>query len=251
MAKLAILILTLNEEENIVPCVESAAFADEIVVVDSGSSDRTAELATQLGAKVVFHKFDGFGSQRNFALSQTDAEWVMYLDADERITPALAEEIRQTVDNGEAAAYEILRHNYAFGQFIMHGGFRPDYSLRLYPRSAVLWDGVVHEQANVTVPKRKLRCVMVHHTYTDWERYFNKFNSYTTLMARKMYDQGRRGAIIHILFRPWWAFLKVYIFQSGWRDGRIGFILSAFHFFYTMVKYVKLYYMKKPQVTEK
>jgi glycosyltransferase involved in cell wall biosynthesis len=251
MPKLAILILTLNEEENIVPCIESAAFADEIIVVDSGSSDRTTELAGKLGARVVFRKFDGFGSQRNFALSLTDAEWVMYLDADERITPALAEEIRRTVDKDEPAAYEILRHNYAFGQFIMHGGFRPDYSLRLYPRSAVSWDGVVHEQANVTVSKRKLRCVMIHHTYTDWERYFIKFNSYTTLMARKMYDQGRRGAIIHILFRPWWAFLKVYIFQSGWRDGRVGFILSAFHFFYTMVKYVKLYYIKKPQGIEK
>jgi hypothetical protein len=97
----------------------------------------------------------------------------------------LAEEIRRTVDKDEPAAYEILRHNYAFGQFIMHGGFRPDYSLRLYPRSAVSWDGVVHEQANVTVSKRKLRCVMIHHTYTDWERYFIKFNSYTTLMAAR------------------------------------------------------------------
>ncbi|MDT8903821.1 glycosyltransferase family 2 protein [Anaeroselena agilis] len=244
MPKLAILILTYNEEVNIVPCIESAAFADEVVVVDSGSGDRTVELARQLGAKVVTRKFDGFGPQRNFALTQTDADWVMFLDADERITSALAAEMRSAADSGELAAYEILRHNYAFGQRIMHGGFRPDYSLRFYPRSAISWDGVVHEQATVTVPKRKMRGVMLHHTYTDWDRYFVKFNSYTTLMARKMHEQGRRGTMIHIMFRPWWAFLKFYIFQSGWRDGRLGFILSAFHFFYTMAKYVKLYYLQ-------
>lgn len=251
MAKLAVLILTYNEEANIVQCVESAVFADEVVVVDSGSSDRTAELARKLGAKVVTRKFDGFGSQRNFALTQTDAEWVMYLDADERITPALAAEMRSAVDRDEPAAYEILRHNYAFGQKLSHGGFRPDYSLRFYPRSAVSWEGVVHEQATVTVPKRRLRSVMNHHTYTDWDRYFAKFNNYTTLMARKMHEQGKRGGMLHIIIRPWWAFFRVYIIQSGWRDGKIGFFLSAFHFFYTMVKYVKLSYLQKPMGTDK
>ncbi len=247
MPKLAVLILTYNEAENIAACIESAAFADEVVVIDSGSSDDTAAIAQRLGARVATRKFDGFGPQRNFALSQTDADWVMYLDADERITPALAAEIRQVVDKGEQAAYEILRHNFAFGQRILHGGFRPDYSLRLYPRTAISWAGMVHEQATVTVPKRKLKNVMLHHTYTDWDRYFIKFNSYTTLMARKMNERGRRAAMINIIFRPWWAFFRVYILQSGWRDGRIGFILSAFHFFYTMTKYVKLYYLQKEQ----
>lgn len=245
MPRLAVLILTYNEEQNIAACIESATCADEVVVIDSGSADRTADIARSLGARVVSRAFDGFGPQRNFALTQTDTEWVMYLDADERITPELAAEIRRAVDGGEAAAYEILRHNYAFGQRILHGGFRPDYSLRLYPRDAISWEGVVHEQGTVTVPIRRLRSVMLHHTYTDWERYFNKFNSYTTLMAQKMREQGKRSSLVHIIFRPWWAFFRVYILQSGWRDGRIGFILSVFHFFYTMTKYVKLYYPAK------
>jgi glycosyltransferase involved in cell wall biosynthesis len=245
MAKLAVLILTYNEAENIAPCIASAAFADEVIVVDSGSADDTAEIARRLGAKVATRKFDGFGPQRNFALTQTDADWVMYLDADERITPALADEIRLTVNRNEPAACEILRHNFAFGERVLHGGYRPDYSLRLYPRTAVSWEGVVHEQATVTVPKRKLKNVMLHHTYTDWERYFVKFNSYTTLMARKMLEQGKRASMPHIIFRPVWAFFRVYILQAGWRDGKIGFILAACHYFYTMIKYVKLYYWQE------
>jgi glycosyltransferase involved in cell wall biosynthesis len=245
MPKLAVLIITFNEAENIAACIESATFADEIVVIDSGSSDDTTGIAQWCGARVVTRKFDGFGPQRNFALSQTDADWVMYLDADERITHALAAEIRQAIEKGEPAAYEILRHNYAFGQRIMHGGFRSDYSLRLYPRTAVSWEGAVHEQATVSVPKRKLRNIMLHHTYTDWDRYFVKFNSYTTLMARKMREQGRRSSMLHIIFRPGWAFFRVYILQSGWRDGKIGFILAACHYFYTMTKYVKLYYWQE------
>jgi glycosyltransferase involved in cell wall biosynthesis len=242
MPKVAVLILTYNEEFHIAECVKSAAFADEVIVIDSGSSDRTREIAKELGAKVVVRPFDGFGPQRNFALTQTEAEWVMYLDADERITPALAEEIRKIVVTSEPAAYEMLRHNYAFGQRVMHGGFRPDYSQRLYPRTAVDWQGIVHEEGLVSVPKRRLQNIMLHYTYTNWDTYFIKFNSYTSLMARKMQEKGRRATMLHIIFRPWWAFFRVYILQAGWRDGRIGFILAVFHYFYTMTKYVKLYY---------
>lgn len=247
MPKIAVLILTYNEEYHVAECVKSAAFADEVVVIDSGSTDRTREIAQELGAKMVTRPFDGFGPQRNFALTQTEAEWVMYLDADERIPPALAAEIRAVVEKNEPAAYEILRHNYAFGQRIMHGGFRPDYSLRLYPRTAINWQGIVHEQGIVSVPKKRLQSIMLHYTYTSWDTYFQKFNSYTTMMARKMRENGRRANLLHIIFRPWWAFFRVYILQAGWRDGRIGFILSVFHFFYTMTKYVKLYYFPKEE----
>lgn len=245
MPRIAVIILTLNEEKQIAECIKSAAFADEIVVVDSGSTDRTVEIAQKLGAKVAARAMtDGFGPQRNFALTQTEAEWVLYLDADERITPELAKEVRQAVSENTPFAYEILRINHAFGQRIMHGGFRPDYSLRLYPRTAVSWRGEVHEEAQVTVPKRKLKNVMIHYTYTDWDRYFIKFNNYTSLTARKMRVQGKRSSMLHIIARPWWAFFRVFVLQSGWRDGKIGFILSVFHFFYTMAKYVKLYYLR-------
>jgi glycosyltransferase involved in cell wall biosynthesis len=246
MKKLAVLILTYNEEKNIDECVQSVQLADEIIVIDSGSTDSTVELAEKLGAKVVYHPMDeGFAGQRNFALQQTEAEWVLYLDADERITPELAAEIRTIVQKNEPYAYEILRRNVVFGQRVNYGGHSPDYSLRLYPREAIHWQGVVHEQAQVNLPILQTKNGMLHYTYTSWERYFFKFNQYTTLMAQQMGERGKKARITDIIVRPWFAFFRFYILKSGWRDGKIGFILAAFHAFYTMAKYVKLYYWQK------
>ncbi|MGL5269363.1 MAG: glycosyltransferase family 2 protein, partial [Selenomonadaceae bacterium] len=148
MKKTAVLILTYNEEKNIADCIKSAAFADEVVVVDSASTDKTCEIAKQLGAKVCIHPMNGFAEQRNFALEQTEADWVFYLDADERLTPQAAEEI-QRLTTEEPSAYEIKRINIIFGQMMRHGEHAPDYSLRLYPRQAIRWEGKIHEQAIV------------------------------------------------------------------------------------------------------
>lgn len=246
MKKVAVLILTYNEEKNINDCVRSVEFADEVVVIDSGSTDRTVELAERLGAKVIHHPMEeGFAGQRNFALQKTVADWVLYLDADERITPELAVEIKETVQKNELYAYEILRRNIVFGQKVGYGGHSPDYSLRLYPRTAVTWQGTVHEQAKVSLPILQLKNCMLHYTYTSWERYFFKFNQYTTLMAEQMGQRGKKARVTDIIVRPWFAFFRFYILKSGWRDGKIGFILAAFHAFYTMAKYVKLYYWQK------
>ncbi|MEN6566691.1 MAG: glycosyltransferase family 2 protein [Veillonellales bacterium] len=244
--QLAVLILTYNEEKNIASCMESVQFADEIIVVDSGSSDKTVEIAVRLGAKVVFHPMDeGFAGQRNFALNQTAADWVLFLDADERITVELAVETRAVVDNGAKFAYQILRKNVVFGQRVQYGGHSPDYSLRLYPRTAIHWEGMVHEQAHVAVPIRKLHSFMLHYTYTDWDRYFIKFNQYTSLMAKQMREKGRKARFTDMVLRPNFAFFRFYILKSGWRDGKIGFIMAVMHGFYTMAKYVKLYYLQK------
>lgn len=247
LPKLAVLILTYNEEANITACVRSAAFADEIVVIDSGSTDRTVEIAAILGARCVSRPMSGgFAAQRNFALTQTEADWVLFLDADERITPELAAEIQTVIGQGGENGYEILRQNVLFGTPIQHGGFSPDYSLRLYPRHAISWQGVVHEQAIVTVPVQRLRCHMLHYTYTTWDRYFFKFNQYTTLMARQMFDKGKRANFLaDIVLRPHVAFFKTYVLKRGFLDGRLGFILAVYHFFYTMTKYVKLYGVQK------
>lgn len=244
--KLAVLILTYNEEKNIEECVQSVSFADEIILIDSGSTDNTCEIAEKLGVTFVHHPMDeGFAGQRNFALQQTLADWVLYLDADERITPELALEIKTIVEKNEPYAYNILRNNVVFGQPVGYGGHGPDYSLRLYPRAAISWQGDVHEQANVSLPIRKLKNGMLHYTYNSWDRYFFKFNQYTTMMAEQMGKRGKEARITDIILRPWFAFLKFYVFKSGWRDGKIGFILAAFHAFYTMAKYVKLYYLPK------
>ena len=247
--KLAVLILTYNEEKNIEECVGSVSFADEIIVIDSGSTDQTCQLAEKLGVKFVYHPMDeGFAGQRNFALQQTGADWVLYLDADERITPELAGEIQEIVEKDEQYAYEILRNNVVFGQHVGYGGHSPDYSLRLYPRFAISWEGVVHEQAKVTLPIRKSKNGMLHYTYTSWDRYFFKFNQYTTMMAEKMLENGKKTKMTDITLRPCFAFFRFYILKSGWRDGKIGFIMAAYHAFYTMTKYVKLYYLRKERL---
>lgn len=246
MGKLAVLILTYNEEKNIRDCITSVNFADEIIIIDSGSTDQTREISEQLGAKFITHPMDeGFAGQRNFALAQTTAEWVLFLDADERITPELAKEIGAVVERNEQYAYEILRINIVFGTIVRHGGHSPDFSLRLYPRTAIQWQGLVHEQALVSLPIQQLKKNMFHYTYTSWDRYFFKFNQYTTLMAEQMHKRGRKAHFVDIILRPWAGFLRFYVFKSGWRDGKIGYILATLHFFYTMTKYVKLYYLQK------
>lgn len=244
--KIAVLILTFNEEKNISQCIESVNFADEVIIIDSGSTDNTLNLAGELGAKVVSHPMtEGFAGQRNFALLQTGAQWVLFLDADERITPELAIEIKAIIKENEQFAYEILRRNVIFGQEVSYGGHSPDRSLRLYPRTAISWQGAVHEQANVTLPIKQTKHSMLHYTYTSWDRYFFKFNQYTTMMAEKMLESGKKTKITDITLRPFFAFIRFYILKSGWRDGQIGFIMAVYHAFYTMTKYVKLYYLRK------
>ena len=241
--RLAILILTYNEEKNIGPCMDSAAFADEIIIIDSGSTDQTAAIVAEKGGKIVVHPMtDGFAAQRNFALTQTQAEWVFFLDADERLAPEVEEEVKSIVDKGEAFAYEILRKNRVFGQPVFYGGHAPDWSLRFYPRAAIRWEGIVHEAAKVTLPVKRLQACMFHHTYQDWERYFFKFNQYTTLLAQKMREERKKVRFSDLLLRPVAGFFKFYILKAGWRDGRMGLVLALLHFFYTMTKYLKVYY---------
>ncbi|NLP41419.1 MAG: glycosyltransferase family 2 protein [Veillonellaceae bacterium] len=248
MNKLTIIILTYNEQRHIKECIESAKFANEILVVDSGSSDDTVRIAQDNGARVISHPItDGFAAQRNFALKQANTEWVMFLDADERITPKLAGEIIQAVKSDSVLAYEIPRRNIAFGHWLRYGGWYPDYCLRLYPRTEVVYDGIVHEKAIVNIAKQKLKYPLDHYTYDDWDRYFIKFNSYTTLMASQLYEKGKRANILSIVFRPIWAFFRTYILKLGFLDGKMGFIMAAFHYFYTMAKYVKLYYMQRSE----
>ncbi len=244
MAKLAVIILTRNEEANIEAAMESAAFADEIVVVDSGSTDRTQELAEANGAKFISHPMNeqGFAGQRNFALSQTEADWVFYLDADERITMKAAQEIGHLVELNELAAYKIKRQNIVFGQMMKYGEHRPDWCIRLFPRNSVHWLGEVHESPEVVIPVKSMKHTMEHYTYNDWDRYFDKFNQYTSLMANRMFENGKRANFADILFHPLFAFVRFYFLRLGFLDGKQGLIFALNHYFYTMIKYVKLYY---------
>lgn len=245
MPRLAVIILTKNEEANIEAAIESAAFADEILVVDSGSTDRTQELAEKHGAKFISHPMDeeGFAGQRNFALTQTEVEWVFYLDADERISMELSEEMSKIVAGNEYAAYMVKRMNIVFGQLMKYGAHRPDWCLRMFPRNAVKWDGVVHEHADTLLPIKKLEQKIYHHTYDDWNKYFNKLSQYTDMMAMKMHENGKRSSIMDISIRPVYAFFRAYFIQRGILDGELGLIFSLLHGYYTFIKYLKLRYI--------
>ncbi len=242
MSRLTVIILTKNEEKNIIAAMDSAAFADEILIVDSGSTDRTQELAENRGAKFVSHPMDenGFAGQRNFALTQTEAEWVFYLDADERITPEAVGKIKIIMDNDDKAVYRVQRRNIVFGQPMDQGGHSPDYVSRLMPRNGVKWRGIVHEGVDTDLPIKKMDNCLQHYTYITWEQYFNKFNRYTTLAAQEMADRGKQITPMAVIGHSCGAFIKNYVVKQGFRDGFLGFVMSFMAAVYVMVKYMKL-----------
>lgn len=242
MLRLAVLILTRNEEAHIEACIKSASFADEIVVIDSGSIDKTQAIAESMGAKFITHPMgeDGFAGQRNFALTQTTADWVFYLDADERIQEEAAREIRRIVSDDNPAVYQVERQNIVFGKMMHHGGHRPNFVYRLYPRTAIHWQGKVHEGIETDLPRKTLHNVLLHYTYTTWKQYFAKFNQYTSLAAQSMFERNKRvgkaGALGHAVF----TFIRDYLLRGGFLDGFMGLTMSVMASVYTFVKYLKL-----------
>lgn len=243
---LSVLILAKNEEKNIRDCIKSAQFADEVIIIDDYSSDNTVKIAQELGARVCQRAMNGnWGAQQTFAIEQATTNWIFFLDADERITDALEKEIVQAVKQNELYAYEVPRLNYVMDKALRHGGWYPDYGYHLVPRLDVRVEGLVHPQFVHNYPVRRLRSPITHYTYSSWEHYLNKLNLYTKLAAEKNFQKGKRANFFFdIMIRPFVAFFKMYILKSGWRDGKIGFILAVFHYFYTMAKYVKLYYIQ-------
>lgn len=243
---LSVLILAKNEEKNIRDCIKSAQFADEVIIIDDYSTDQTVAIAQELGARVCQRAMDGnWGAQQNYAIDQATTNWIFFLDADERITEKLAQEVLSAVKENKLYAYEVPRMNYIMGKPLRHGGWYPDYGYHLVPRQGVRVEGLVHPQFVHSYPVKKLYHPITHYTYSSWEHYFNKLNLYTKLAAEKNFNKGKRANFLFdIVLRPHIAFLKMYILKSGWRDGKIGFIVAAFHFFYTMAKYVKLYYLQ-------
>ena len=238
---LAVLILTYNEEKHIVECIKSAAnVADEIILIDSGSTDATVALAKAAGARVVDHPMtEGFAAQRNFALTQTTAERVFYLDADERVTPELASAIKNLPEPGDKA-YAVQRRNIAFGKPVNHGVLRPDWVVRIFPRRMVSWEGKVHERPVGDWSVERLSGSLRHYTYVDWQHYFAKFNNYTTLWSEEAYARGKRTSWLGALVHAKVAFVQMYLLKRGFLDGWLGLVLCCFHFAYTLAKYVKL-----------
>lgn len=246
MSSLAILILTKNEEDNIVDVVRNAkTCTDEVVIIDSGSTDRTVELAEREGAKVAFRAWDGdFSAQRNFALSQTEADWVLYLDADERMDAAMCQHVKQIAAQNEAGQYGMIRHMVFNGYRFHHGIFAPDTVYRMFLRKDVIWVGKVHEHAECRSSRKMLTGRVDHYTYESWHQWLEKADHYTTIWAKERYESGKRTSLSSAFLHSFLGGLRALLIKRAFLDGWMGILSCGQHAFYTMLKYVKLYEMQ-------
>jgi glycosyltransferase involved in cell wall biosynthesis len=236
------IIITLNEENNIAECLKSLSWADEIIVVDSGSTDKTVDLAGENGAKVLFRKFDDFSSQKNFALDNASSEWILSVDADERINTALAEEIKAvSVDRGHEG-YFIPRKNIIFGREMKYGGHQNDKHLRLFRRDSGRFVSPIHESVKGKGVIGILSNPIVHYSTFSRQEYLGKLRQYTDMEADLMVSSRKKVYRHYILTRPAAIFAKRYFFQKGFLDGWKGlefYFLSAFYEFMKYSKYFK------------
>ena len=240
---LSVIVITQNEERNIVECLQSVSWADDIVVVDAESTDRTAELARQFTHKVFITGGMGFAAAKNFALTHASNEWILWLDADERVPPALGNEIREILLSGvsSCAGYEVARRAYFLGTWMRHCGWYPGYVLRVFRKSAgEFTQSRVHERVDLRGPVGRLKNDLLHYTDETLYHYFSKFNAYTSLAARDAHDAGKRCSYYDLLARPAYVFVKMYILRRGLLDGMHGLILSLLSASYVFVKYAKL-----------
>jgi glycosyltransferase involved in cell wall biosynthesis len=248
MNKLTAIVITYNEEENIRECLESLKFAGEIIVIDSNSSDETVKIAGEFTQNIHTAGNLTYGGKRNIGIDKAAGEWILWIDADERITPELESEINQTIDNNDSLnAYYINRKSFFITKFIKHCGWYPDYTLRLFKKSTGIRfnDALVHEKIIYTGETGKLKNEIVHYTYRTFEQYFTKLNNYTTLSAREMFNKGKKAGILDIILRPYFTFLKMYFLKLGALDGFMGFVLCTLSGISVMVKYLKLYKLNK------
>ncbi|MEP0822005.1 MAG: glycosyltransferase family 2 protein [Ignavibacterium sp.] len=243
MTRVSVIVITRNEERNIRDCLSSARWADEIIVVDSGSSDGTVAAAREFSDKVFERPWEGFGASKNFALSQARNDWVFWLDADERVTPELAEEIELSLSGQtDMVGFSVPRKAFFLGTWIRHCGWYPGRVVRLFRRDkAVFSNDRVHERLIVDGPVAELKSDLLHYTDPSLEHYFTKFNRYTSLAAEDLAGKGRRTGIGRMLLNPVWTFFRMYFLRLGFLDGMPGLILCMLSAGYVFTKYAKLW----------
>lgn len=252
MKKIAAFVLTHNEEKHIAQCLETLQWVDEIIIIDDYSQDRTVDIARTFGVKVYERELDSFSAQRNFALEQCNAEWVLVVDADERVTGQLASEIKSVVEQQTGAgAFRIPRQNHFLGRWVKGCGWYPDYSLRLFRRSGAKYEGAVHEHLHVQGDIKTLHNALKHYTYESIEQYVRKIDKYTTMAAGEMLQKGKRASMTDVVARPVFSFVKFYVLKRGFQEGIEGFLVSAFSCFYVLLKYAKLFYIARANRSQK
>lgn len=253
----SVAIITFNEEANIGPTLASVAWADERIVLDSGSTDRTCDIARQHGATVFQEPWKGFAAQKNSALAKASSDWVLSLDADEEVDQELAREIQKVTSAGDSAeGYFIPRKNYFLGRWIRHGGFYPDHKLRLTRRGKGQFiDRPVHETMRVEGRTANLQNAVIHHSYPTLAGYIDTMNHYSSLAAEIAHSENEPGNstfsfFTHVYLRPATNFMWNYLARGGFLDGREGLLLHTYHNFYVSWKYAKSWELSRGVNTE-
>jgi glycosyltransferase involved in cell wall biosynthesis len=245
--KLSVIIISKNEATNIRACLESVTWADEIIVVDSGSSDATVEICKEFGAQVYIHDWPGFGAQKNRALSYAKNEWVFSVDADELVTPELHAEIETATNNACGnAAFRMPRLSSFCGRYMRHSGWYPDYVTRLFHRGeAEFSDDLVHEQLVVRGAVGTLKQHLLHNTFHDLEQLLTKINHYSTAGAQMLHEKNNTASLKKAVAHAVWAFFRTYLLRAGFLDGREGFMVAVSTAEGTYYRYTKLMLLNK------
>lgn len=239
---LTAVVISYNEEHNISRCLKSLTWADEILVVDSGSTDRTREIAAQLGARVVEHPWEGYGQQKNWASSQARHSWVLFVDSDEEVTSELKEEILRFLSNpGQYKGMEFPRRTRFLGRWILRGGWYPNVLVRLAHRDFARWtEPAVHESLQVNGPVARAHSDLLHYTFRDVGDQVITNVRFSRLGAKVAMERGERGSLLRILLKPIGKFLETYVWKLGFLDGFPGFVISVNAAHSIFMKYVEL-----------
>ncbi|MEO0271192.1 MAG: glycosyltransferase family 2 protein [candidate division WOR-3 bacterium] len=246
MSNITGVIISLDAENTIEKAIDSLSFCDKIIVVDGGSKDNTIDIIKKKNCLLFERKFDNFKNQREFALSKVNSEWVIFLDADEVLEDILIEEIKREIKKNEVDGLFLNRISYFLGKLIYHGGWYPDYSLRVFKKGKVrVSDNIVHEKVLVYgKTKRIKKGKIIHYTDPDLFHYLKKLNLYTELSAKELFEKGKRVSIFDLTLRPFYFFIRMYFLKLGFLDGLQGFILAVCSAFHTFIKYAKLWNLR-------
>jgi glycosyltransferase involved in cell wall biosynthesis len=243
---LSVVLITRNAAAQLPECLASVAFASEVVVVDSGSEDGTAEVAAHYGARVVQKEWLGFGRQKQFAVEQAANDWVLCLDADERVSPELAASMVRALEAPATPVYRMARRNRFLGRWLRHGEGYPDWSPRLFDRRSARWsEDTVHEKVLYAVSPGTLQGDLLHHSADDLGRYLEKQNRYSTLAAAALHAQGRSAGLLQLALSPLVRFLKFYLLRLGFLDGVPGLVHISIGCMNSFTKYAKLIELRR------
>lgn len=249
MKRISVTIIAWNEEERLRACLESIAWADEIIVIDAESTDKTVQVAREFTDKIWVRPWPGFAAQKNYALEQATGDWILSLDADERVTPELQERIHQiTRADRPADGYSLPRRNMFWGAWVRHGGLYPDYQLRLFRRGAGQFvDNAVHESVVVTGRVERVVEPLLHHSYRGLDDFVTRSNRYSTLAAAELIKRGGRIRLADLALRPLGRFVSMYLLRRGFLDGWRGFVLAVLYANYVFLRMAKAWEARRGQ----